>query len=93
MANKFSAEVADKLLDKLSTDQSFRDLFEKNPRAALRKVGHETPDEDLDIKGRDPVLCAYNMSGGLASMEDIRAARDTIKASLTSVMAQAIFKL
>lgn len=93
MTNKFSPEVADKLLDQLSTDQAFRDLFKKNPRAALRKVGHETPEGDRDIKGQDPVLCAYNLNGDLASMEAIRAGREKIKTSLTSALPQVIFDL
>lgn len=93
MTNKFSPEVADKLLDKLSTDNDFRELFQKNPRAALRKVGHETPEADRDVKGQDPVLCSYNLKGGLASMEAIRAGHDKIKAALTSTQVQAVFAL
>lgn len=93
MANTFSPEVADKLLEKLSTDQAFRDLFEKNPRAALKKVGHETPEVDRDTKGHDPVLCCYNVNGGLASMETIRAGREKIKASLTSAQVHTVFSL
>lgn len=93
MTNKFSPEVADKLLDQLSTDQAFRDLFEKNPRAALRKVGHETPEADRDIKGQDPVLCAYNLNGGLASMDAIRAGHEKMKAALISTMSYTIFNL
>ena len=33
-------KVADKLLDKLSTDNEFRRLFKSDPAAALVKVGH-----------------------------------------------------
>lgn len=33
-------KVADKLLDKLSTDNDFRRLFKSDPAAALVKVGH-----------------------------------------------------
>lgn len=94
MTNKFSPEVADKLLGNLSSDQDFRDLFEKNPRAALRKVGHETPEADRDIKGRDPVLCCYNLSPkGLASNEAIRAGREKMKAAFSSTLSYTIFNL
>ena len=93
MANTFSPEVADKLLDKLSTDQAFRDLFEKNPRAALRAVGHETPEADRDVKGHDPVLCCYNLKDKLASTDSIRAGRDKMKAALTSTQAYTVFTL
>lgn len=94
MTNKFSPEVADKLLDKLSTDQNFRDLFERNPRAALKQVGHETSDADRDIKGQDPVMCAYNLGpSGLASMEAIRSGRDKIKAALALTPPFTVFML
>ncbi|MEO7251687.1 MAG: NHLP-related RiPP peptide [Arenimonas sp.] len=93
MTNKFAPDVADKLLEKLSVDQAFRDLFEKNPRAALKKVGHETPEADRDSKGQDPVLCCYNLNGALASMETIRAGREKIKAALTSAQVQTVFSL
>ena len=33
-------KVADKLLDKLGTDNDFRRLFKSDPAAALVKVGH-----------------------------------------------------
>ena len=92
VSNRFSPEVVDKLLGNLSSDQAFRDLFEKNPRAALRQVGHETPEADRDIKGQDPVLCCYNLSPkGLASNEAIRVGRERMKAALTSTQSQTIF--
>jgi putative modified peptide len=92
MTNKFSPDVADKLLDKLSTDDAFRDLFESNPRAALSQVGHETPAQHLEVRGSDPVMCA-NLNNGLASKEAIRAAREDLKAALTSTQAHTIFNL
>ena len=84
MANNFSLEVADKLLDKLSSDDGFRALFERNPRAALRTLGHETPESDRDVKGSDPLLCAY-CADTLASKEQIRAARQELRTQLTSL--------
>lgn len=89
MADKFSKEVADKLLDKLSSDDSFRDLFQKNPREALRQVGHETPTQDQDVIGSDPVMCCQVQ--GLASKETIRASRDKLRTALTSTLPQAMF--
>lgn len=83
MPNNFSPEIADKLLDKLSNDDDFRALFEKNPRAALRKVGHETPDADRDVKGADPLVCCYSVKT-LASKEKIQAARKELRTQLTS---------
>ncbi|MBW3549912.1 MAG: NHLP-related RiPP peptide [Proteobacteria bacterium] len=45
-------EVADKLLDLLSTDNSFRRLFKKDPQAALAKVGYKPSNEELAAAGR-----------------------------------------
>ncbi len=83
MPNNFSPEIADKLLDKLSNDDGFRALFEKNPRAALHKLGHETPDADRDVKGADPLVCCYSVKT-LASKSQIEAARKELQAQLVS---------
>ena len=87
MANSFSPDVADKLLDKLSSDDEFRDLFQKNPRAALRQIGHETPDSNRDVRGADPVLCCYNLQG-LASKEAIKVAVTAIRAAADAIETQ-----
>lgn len=84
MANNFSRDVADKLLDKLSTDDNFRDLFLKNPRAALHQVGHETPEADRGVAGLDPVLCASVDT--LATKEQIKASRETLQAQMTTAI-------
>jgi putative modified peptide len=90
--NAFSAEVADKLLEKLATDDTFRELFQSNPRAALQQVGHETPAQQVGIRGFDPVMCA-NLKNGLASKEAIRAGRESMKAALVSTQQHSIFNL
>ena len=92
MTNKFSPEVADKLLDKLSTDDDFRDFFEKDPSAALQQVGHETPAHLLGVRGSDPLMCA-NLNNGLASKEAIRSGREAMKTALTSTQQYTIFNL
>ena len=83
MANNFSSEFADKLLDLLSSDDSFRAAFDHNPRAALHTLGYSTPVADRDVRGVDTVLCLYN-SKPLASKETIRAARADLKNQMTS---------
>ena len=85
MANNFSREVADALLDKLSSDDKFRELFERNPRAALRQVGHDTPKDLEGIAGSDPVMC-LSSADGLASKEKIQAARTELQAQLSGGM-------
>ena len=84
--NSFSPDVADKLLDKLSSDDDFRQLFQTNPREALRQCGHETPDNLRDIKHQDPVLCLYSLPVGLASKDEIRTSRDKMRSFLTSTI-------
>lgn len=83
MAKNFSSALADKLLDKLSSDDAFRTAFEHNPRAALAQLGYSTPDADRDVKGVDPVMCLYNAKP-LASKEKIRAARSELQTQLTA---------
>ncbi len=83
MASNFSSEFADKLLDKLSNNDAFRASFEKNPRAALKDLGYETPAADRDVRGADPVLCTYSAKP-LASKEKIRAARGDLRMELTT---------
>lgn len=77
---RFTQEVADKLLDKLSSDDEFRDLFQKDPREALRQVGHETPAEKVGVAGQDAVLCCTVKT--LASKEEIRATRKELATRL-----------
>lgn len=77
----FSKEVATTLLDKLSTDDDFRARFERNPRAALRELGHETPPADHGVQGRDPVMNFAELRGGLASKESIAASAPALLAA------------
>jgi putative modified peptide len=80
--NKFSPEVADRLLDKLSSDDEFRALFLADPRAALRIVGHETPAALVGIPGSDPIMCCLGMKS-LSSKEALRASRQQLHARLS----------
>jgi putative modified peptide len=83
MASHFSPELADKLLDKLSSDDAFRAAFDHNPRAALKQLGYETPEADRDVRGADPALCLYS-ARALPSKESFRAARNELRAQLTA---------
>src|SRR5687768_4409067 len=73
MSKKFSPDVVDKLLHGLGHDDEFRAAFERDPRAALSSIGHDTPDGDIGVEGKDPVLPFTQLKGGLASKEKIRA--------------------
>jgi putative modified peptide len=79
--SKISQEIVGRLLDALAQDDAFRAEFERDPRAALRGLGHETPERDVGVEGRDPVLSFVDMKGGLASKEKIAAGRDRLATS------------
>jgi putative modified peptide len=82
--SKISPEVVTRLLDALAGDDDFRAEFERDPRAALRGLGHETPEHDLDVQGRDPVLPFLHLQGGLASKEKIAGGRDRLASAYRS---------
>ena len=82
--SKISPEVVTRLLDALATDDAFRAEFERDPRAALRGLGHETPERDLNVEGRDPVLPFLHLQGGLASKEKIAGGRDRMAGAYRS---------
>ena len=81
---RFTPEVVDKLLDGLANDDDFRAAFERDPRAALRSIGHETPAQHVGVEGKDPVLPFLKLRGGLASKDKIRANKDTLAADYKS---------
>lgn len=80
--NKFSPDVADRLLDKLSSEDEFRSLFLSDPRAALRLVGHETPAALVGVPGSDPILCCLGMKS-LASKAALQASRQQLRERLS----------
>jgi len=59
--NKFPREVAERLLDKLSGDDAFRELFVADPRAAMASIGYETPASYAGVPGSDPVMCCLEV--------------------------------
>ena len=81
MSTRFTADVARALLQKLSTDDTFRDTFQANPRSALKKLGHDTPADNRGVRGRDPVVELEKLSGGLASKEKIAAESERMLAT------------
>lgn len=75
MPFKLSEDTVDALLDKLSSDDSFRNLFQKDPRAALAAVGHE-PSADAKVSEGAWLCMDVNQ---LASKDAIRASRDALR--------------
>ena len=78
---KFAPEVVDKLLDGLANDDDFRASFERDPRAALSSIGHDTPAEHVGVEGKDPVLPFLQLRGGLASKKKIAGDKDRLAAA------------
>lgn len=76
----FPMPIAARLLDLLSSDDAYRARFESNPRAALLEIGHETPAAHLGVFGLDPVMSFGYFEGGLASKEQLAAARGLLLA-------------
>ena len=69
-------KVVAALLDKLGSDDAFRDLFEKDPEEALRQVGAPEPEH-----------CVHCMRvSKLASKEAIKAANQHLTTQLTSTL-------
>lgn len=77
------ARVADKLLDLLSNDDSFREHFSRDPVAALETIGYQRPAQGPEGTAQPElfVTCCVNQ---LASKEAIAAARGEIRGMLLS---------
>lgn len=67
--------AADKLLELLSTDDEFRELFVQNREVALEQVGYSDPTNTS-------IQC--NKVSSIASKQDIAAAREELKRYLIS---------
>lgn len=74
------SRVANRLLDLLSTDDAFRELFVKDTKAALEVAGY-VHEGSLP----HPAICFLPRTGKLASKEDITAAREKLLASVCSI--------
>jgi len=91
--------LADRLLDLLSTDDLFRERFQRDHLAALRTIGYESPAPgQMTACGEVSPLAAMEPFRDckvheLASKDVIQAARNEIKAMLTHGLAQNTPKL
>ncbi|MFZ3467567.1 NHLP-related RiPP peptide [Streptomyces sp. 4.24] len=72
--------VADQLLDLLATDDAFRELFKDDRHTALVQAGLDA--DLLQLKETSALACLA--VDELASKSDIAAAREELKAHLTS---------
>lgn len=77
--------VADKLLDLLSTDDTFRSAFKADPAAALAQVGHPGAEQHAGKASIAKGETFYCMTAEqLAPKEEIMQARDQLKSYLTA---------
>ena len=81
---KFTHDVVDKLLHGLAHDDEFRSNFERDPRAALSSIGHDTPAQHVGVEGKDPVLPFMTLKGGLAPKDKIASKKDTLASAYKS---------
>ncbi|HEY9144258.1 MAG TPA: NHLP-related RiPP peptide [Arenimonas sp.] len=85
MSNTLSDETAAKLLDKLASDDDFRETFQKDPRKALAQVGH-APAADASVK--EGIWSCMSVSK-LADKKAIAESRDTLRKQLATTQAGA----
>lgn len=82
-AFEISDEMADKLLDKLSSDDEFRAVFLRSPRIALAYLGHEAA---MKANANDKGVWSCLQCTALASREVMKAGRDALRLQLLSSM-------
>lgn len=75
----FSAEAADALLQRLGTDDAFRQQFTTDPAAALESIGHGGDLARTAVSGDSCMMVRT-----LAPKEEILASRDALRSYLTS---------
>jgi putative modified peptide len=79
-------KVAGKLLDKLGTDNEFRRLFKKDPKAALIQAGYKLPKGDATAAAELDRICGCMAVQSIAPKADIVKARESLHAYLTAGM-------
>lgn len=92
------AQLADRLLDLLSTDDLFRERFQRDHLAALHSIGYESPTPGLmtacgAVAAAQPEAFRDCKVTTLAPKEAIAAARDEIRTMLLRGLNQTTPKL
>lgn len=77
MAEPLDPIAVDALLDRLSSDDAFRNLFVKSPEDALRQL----PGTPIALPAGEPGSNCLRVSQ-LAAKEDLRATREQVRAQL-----------
>ena len=86
-AAPLGADVADKLLDLLSSDETFRAQFQASPVEALTSIGYISPTFSADASSDLAIPFGACSVVQLANPDLISAAREELKATLMKGMA------
>lgn len=78
MPFKLSEDTVDTLLDKLASDDGFRDAFQKSPRSALASIGHKAAADPKETEGAWMCMSVSQ----LASKEAIKASHSALREQL-----------
>ena len=77
-------KVAGNLLDKLGTDNEFRRLFKKDPKAALIQAGYKLAKGDVAANVAFDHICGCIQVQNIAPKASIIKARESLQAYLTA---------
>ena len=77
-------KVASKLLDKLGTDNEFRRLFKKDPRAALIQAGYKLPKGDAVAAAELDKICACMAVQSIAPKATVLNSRESLHSLFTA---------
>lgn len=80
---KLTPDLADRLLDKLGSDDGFRDLFDKNPAKAMQQIGAPKDFDCGECKRPQP----------LASKDQFKRSRDAFRKTLVGNSTLSVFTL
>ena len=86
-------KVAGKLLDKLGTDNEFRRLFKKDPKAALIQAGYKLAKGDVAANAAIDHICGCIQVRNIAPKANIIKAREELSGMLTASLGQSPIQL
>ena len=89
MAKPLPANIADKMLDRLSNDDDFRAYFQKDARGALSFLGY---DEPAGTPSNDSALACMRCES-MPDKKEFAKSRDAYRKQLTSKTSQIVFKV
>ena len=84
MPFKLSEDIVDSLLEKLGSDDAFREQFQSSPRAALASLGHQAA---ASAKDGEAGVWACMATASLASKTSINDSRVALRQQLLTSMA------